>query len=82
MKKLSKAQIKLLRIMAEGAKVYWFRGLHSRCYLSHSHRSLNYKTVFALKDRGLIEDIEPIEIRWRLSTFVITDAGRALLEEE
>ena len=86
--KLSKAQQRVLAVMAEpGVRAHKFTPeLTCRAFLSKPEKgSINHAvrpiTLDKLEDKGLIENITDEAWRWRGSTYIITNAGRAELRQ-
>jgi len=83
--KPSKAQLRVLQLMASGSKLYILRqGYRAWACLSNEiagQRRPNVQTVQILEKKGLIEDTSDAEWRWRGSDYAITDAGRKVVEE-
>lgn len=81
MTKLSKAQVRVLRVMVEhnvAVTVYLpTRSVSEGAYFSgfHNHK-VRAVTVYTLEKKGLIENITPKSIQWQGSDYRITAAGR------
>jgi hypothetical protein len=82
MKKLSKAQIGLLRILRdENTTVHtYMSGLNRFASIPDKDYRVDIRTVFKLADGGFIENITEDGWQWRGSTYKITEAGLGAIE--
>lgn len=87
MRKLGKCQLQILQIMSEGTTIFTSGGLRFDAFFSgyigdEINRVINLDRIFALRDRGLIEDITEEGWRWRGSEYKITEEGLVVVGEE
>lgn len=80
MNKVSRAQLDILKKLAEGQHIIGVGSGDPHMWLNH--KRLGFKTFFALKDAGYIHNekpdpYSPVDGRW-----LITDTGRAIVEAD
>lgn len=95
MRKLGKRQLQILRVMAERNEEFdeetttvhtltgrQFHRFFSGRIVDKVNKILTCDRIFALEDKGLIENITEEGWRWRGSQYRITEKGLRLVEEQ
>ena len=85
MRKLGKRQLQILQTMSEGHSVFSRMHFNTGWFSGHIgdeiNRIINLDRLFALRDKGLIENVTEEGWRWRGSEYKITEKGLALVKE-
>ena len=83
MRKLGKRQLQILQIMAEGNTVFMRMRFNTGFFANHIGDEINHiinlDRIFALRNRGLIENVAEEAWRWRGNEYKITEKGLALV---
>lgn len=88
MRKLGKRQFQILQVMAERNSIIrtvlgrTFHVFFSSRVGKEINKILTFDRLFALEDRGLIENITEEGWRWQGSQYRITEKGLALVVKE
>ncbi len=87
MKKLSKAQIRLLQLMQErnAPVIIMYSGVETSIFIGGEGRTIKgfyYRTVRLLEDGGFLKSITKEEYRWRSTRYALTEKAIEFLKED